>query len=264
MLTVAMPRRTALLPVGWVLGSGWLSREARALELGDDDAAARALADGRADLALLDPLFWARSRASYRPVPRTAVSLGPGGGDMLLAGRVRLDGLERVASPPLPPRTSEEAVARALVREYLGVSEPLLMGEGDAVVEGEQGRIVAGVEALIEQPYEYVESASRAWWITSGGPWVRALAVERPDSPPGPDAEALFKDVARLLGEQGESVAAALGREHGGEEARWLELLRALNLAYGAEERKGLSALLARAARLRLSPRVEDSALPRY
>ena len=263
MLTVAMPRRTALLPVGWVLGSGWLSREARVLELGDDDAAARALAEGSADLALLDPLFWARSRASYRPVPRSAVSLGPGGSDMLLVGRVRLDGLERVASSPLPPRTSEEVVARALVREYLGISEPLVIGEGGAV-EGEQGGIVAGVDALTEQPYEYVESASRAWWITSGGPWVRALAVERPDSPPAPDAEALLKDVARLLGEQGESVAAALGREHGGEEARWLELLRALNLAYGAEERKGLSTLLARAARLRLAPRVEDAALPRY
>jgi hypothetical protein len=261
--SIAMPRRTALLPVAWVLRSGWLPSEPELLELEDDGAVGRALLEGRAPLALLDPLHWARDRSAFRPVPRTAVTLGPGGSDMLLLGEVRLDGLERVTAPPLPPRTNEEAVPRALVREYLGVSEPLGVGQ-EGTVSGEEGRIVTGTDALTEQPYEYVESLSRMWWILSGAPWVRALPVEAASTPPGGDAESLLREIARLLDQQGETVAAGLAREHGGEEGRWLALVRALGLSYGAEERKGLSALLAQAARLRLSPRVEDASLPRY
>lgn len=263
MTTIALPRRTVLAPVAWVLRSGWLGTDPEIIEAEDDDAVAAALSGGAADAGLLDPLAWARDRAAFRPVPRTAVALGPGGTDMLLAGAVRLDGLERVTAPPLPPRTSEEAAARAVVREYLGVQEPLGVGQ-EGSVAGEEGGIVTAPEALREQPHEHVESVSRAWWIMTGTPWVRALAVEPARAEPSPEIEPLFREIGRHLEQQAETVAAGLARERGGDEERWLDLVRALTLRYGAEERKGLSALLTRAARLRLAPKVEDAALPRY
>lgn len=264
MFSIAIPRqRTVLLPVIWMLRSGWLAADPQLLELEDDREVGGAVLEGRARIALLDPVHWARDRGAFRPVLRSSVTLGPGGSDMLLVGEVRLDGLERVSAPPMPGGTSEETVARALVREYLGVSEPLQIGQ-EGGVGGEEGRIVTGIQALSPQPYEYVEGVARAWWITSGAPWVRALPVEAATAPANGEAEALLKEIGRLLDQQAETVAAGLSREHGGEEARWLELVRALTLAYGAEERKGLSELLARAARMRLCPRVEDVALPRY
>lgn len=263
MTTIALPRRAVLAPVAWVLRSGWLETGPGVVEAEDAEAVAADIAEGAADAGLLDPLAWARNRAAFRPVPRTAVALGPGGTDMVLAGAVRLDGLERVTAPALPPRTSEEAVARAVVREYLGVQEPLGVGQ-EGRVEGVEGRIVAGTDALREQEHEHVESVSRAWWILTGTPWVRALAVEPAGAEPSPEVEPLFREIGRHLEQQAETVAAGLARERGGDEERWLDLVRALTLRYGAEERTGLSALLARAARLRLAPKVEDTALPRY
>lgn len=260
---LSMPRHTVLLPLAWVLRSGWVSVSADILEVDDDEAAVRALTAGSCSLALIDPLHWARNRAALRPVPRTAVTLGPGGSDMHLLSSVRLDGLERVTTPQLPPGTGEEAVARTLVREYYGVSEPLREAE-EGRVEGEEGRLVTGAEALRDQPFEFVESLSKAWWITSGTPWVRALVVERAGDAPEPTSESLLKEIERHLREQADTVATALARQYGGAEQRWLDLIQALSLSYGAEERKGLGTLLAQAARLRLAPRVDDAALPRY
>lgn len=262
-VVVAIPRRTVLYPIAWVLRSGWINTQAEVLDLDDDGAAAHAVSAGEATVALLDPLQWARQRVRFRPVPRVAVALGPTGTDMQLLSAVRLDGLERITSPQLPRRTSEEAVPRTLVREYYGLSESLQFHESGRV-EGPEGRIVTGMDALRNQQCEFVESLSKAWWIMSGTPWVRALAVEAADTPPNPGSEKLLKEVDRLLGEQEETVAAELAREHGGQEDRWLELVRALGLSYGAEERKALASLLTHAARLRLAPRVDDAALPRY
>lgn len=262
-IVVAIPRRTVLYPIAWVLRSGWISTEATVLDVEDDDAAAQAGSEGEATVALLDPLQWARQRAQFRPVPRVAVALGPAGTDMQLLSAVRLDGLERITSPQLPERTSEEAVPRTLVREYYGLTESLQFHESGRV-EGPEGRIVTGTDALSNQQCQFVESLSKAWWIMSGTPWVRALAVEAADTPPNPGSETLLKEVERLLREQEETVASSLAREHGGQEDRWLDLVRALSLSYGAEERKALASLLAHASRLRLAPRVDDAALPRY
>ncbi len=132
------------------------------------------------------------------------------------------------------------------------------------MIEGEEGRIVSGDDAMTAQQAPHAESLSRAWWIANGTPWVRALAVESATSEPDPNAETVFKEIGRLLREQGETVASGLCREHGGEQERWQHLVDAVGLGYGMDERKGLSALLAHAARLRLCPRLEETLLPRY
>jgi hypothetical protein len=262
-IIVAAPSRAILRPLLWVLGSGWLPAAVEVLETPDDRAASRALADGRAGLALVDPAHWAWERAALRPVLRSCVALGPAASDLLLLSEVRPDGLERVTAPPALAGTSEEAVAGRLVREYLGVQAPLELAEAGAV-GGPEGRIVGPPESLGPQPHEYVEGLSRQWWLLHGAPWVRALPVEAQDAPPDSGAERLLKDAARLLEAEAETAARELARAHGGDEARWLELVRALSFGYGAEERKGLGALLDAAARRRLCPRVEDAALPRY
>ncbi len=262
-MRVAIPGQPILAPVAWLLDSGWLAVTSEALTTGTDQEASEAVLGGQADIALVDPVYWARSRTRFRPVSRTAVSVTHEANDLLLLSAVRLDGLEAVSAPPALSGRSEEAVARTLVREYYGVEKPLQLSD-TGEVRDEEGRIVAGTEALQPQPHEYVESIPRAWWVLSGTPWVRALPVEDASGTPNPQAEAVIKDVARLLTQEAESVAAAVAKAHGGTEEAWLTLVRALNLSYGAEERKGLSALLAAAARLRLCPKVEDIALPRY
>lgn len=261
--SLVMPRRAILQPLAWVLRSGWLASDPEVIEVESDGAAVEALLERRAAVAIIDPVVWVSLRARLRPVARASVSLRPEATDMLLLSEVRLDGLERVTAPPAIAGTTEEVLARTLVRDYYGVTAPLDLTE-KGIVEGEEGRIVAGVETFTLQPYTHVESLSRAWWVMSGTPWVRALPVEAADAPVSPTAEALLGEAARLMGEQTETVARELAREQGGAEDMWLALLRGYNLAYGAEERKGLSALLASAARLRMCPRVEDVALPRY
>jgi len=261
--TVVLTRRAALAPIAWVLGSGWLASNARALLVENDAAVMRALAQADASLALIEPASWARNRSEVRIIPRVAVTLGPGGTDALLLGAVRLDGLERVTGPMAIGGTTEEAVARYLVRDYYGIAAPLVLQES-GTIEGDEGRIVSGDAAMSTQSAPYAESLSRAWWIASGAPWVRALAVEATASEPDSDAEGVFQDIGRLLREQGETVAAGVCREHGGEEERWQRLVDALGLGYGLDERKGLAALLAQAARLRLCPRLEETLLPRY
>ncbi len=261
--TVVLTRRAALAPIAWVFGSGWLEADARALVVDDDASVMRALTQGDASIALVEPASWARNRAEVRVIPRTAVTLGPGGTDALLLGAVRLDGLERVTGPVELGGTTEEAVARYLVRDYYGIAAPLVLQES-GTIEGDAGRIMSGDAAMSAQQAPYAESLSRAWWIASGAPWVRALAVEAADSQADTNAEALFRDIGRLLREQGETVAQGLSRERGGEEDRWQHVVDALGLGYGLDERKGLSALLAHAARLRLCPRLEDTLLPRY
>ncbi|MDQ3328861.1 MAG: hypothetical protein M3506_10110 [Chloroflexota bacterium] len=261
--TVVLTRRAALAPVAWVLGSGWLDSDVRALPVEDDAAVMRALTQGDASLALIEPASWARNRTEVRIIPRVAVTLGPGGTDALLLGAVRLDELERVTGPVEIGGTAEEAVARSLVRDYYGILAPVVLQES-GMIEGEEGRIVSGNTAMAAQDAPYAESLSRAWWIASGMPWVRALALEAATDEPDPNAEALFKEIGRLLREQGETVASGLCREHGGEEERWRHLVDAVGLDYGLDERKGLAALLAHAARLRLCPRLEETLLPRY
>ena len=262
-LTVAIPSRTILLPIEWVLQSGWLPSDPRVLSVDTDQAAARALEQNEAVVALVDPLYWARRRGELRPVVRTAVSLGPDGTDLVLLSAVRLDGLEQVTAPESLAGTSAEAVARTLVRDYYGVEAPLRLTQTGRV-GGEEGRIVADTDALSPQPYEFVENLSRAWWVMSGTPWVRALPVQSNTAPVDAQVESLFKEIARLLSQQSETVAHALAGSHGGSEEKWLDLVTALRLSYGAEERKSLSEVLRRASRLRLSPTVDDSALPRY
>ena len=261
--TLALPDRAILAPIAWVVGSGWLPSAAEAVEVGGDAEAAAALADGRAGVALVDPVYWAGRRRELRVVPRSCVGLSHGGGDLLLLSEVRLDGLEKVTAPPSIRGTSAEAVARTLVREYYGVESPLQISDEGAVGGGE-GRIVEGAEALRAESQPYVEDLARAWWVMTGTRWLRALPVERPDAPPDSGAEALLREVAALLAREAETVAAGVARARGGSEDRWLGVVRALSLAYGGDERKGLSALLAAASRLRLCPRVEDVALPRY
>lgn len=261
-ITLAVPRRTILQPLVWVLRSGWLSHFAGVVETEDDAEAASALRSGAASTALLDPVYWARNHSSLRPVPRSAVSLGPEATDLLLLSEVRLDGLERVTAPTSIAGTSEEVVARALVRDYYGVPSPLIL-TGDGAAAGDEGRIVTGVDALVPQTETFVESLSRAWWVMSGSAWLRALPVELSEAPVEPGLEALLKETARLLIQEAETVAAGLSRA-GGAQDRWLAVVRALSLSYGADERKALSALLARAARLRMCPKIEDVALPRY
>lgn len=237
--------------------------DVEALDAQDDAAAADALGSGQASVALLDPAYWARARTRFRPVSRSAVSVGPGGTDMWLLGAVRLDGLSHVTAPPDLAGRGEEAVARTLVRDYYGVENPLALRDTGAV-GGEEGAIVFDASAMEPQNQPYVESLSRAWWLFSGYPWIRALAVERADAPPDDRAEALLKEAGRLLAQEPETVAASVSSAEGGVEEHWLELVRALSLTYAAEERKGLAALLGYAARLRMCPKLEDTLLPRY
>lgn len=262
-VTIALPDRAILAPIAWVIGSGWLQSGAEAVAVRGDVEAAVALTDGRGDLALVDPVYWAGRRRDLRVVPRSCVGLSHEGGDMLLLSEVRLDGLEQVTAPPGILGTSEEAVARTLVREYYGVDAPLELSE-EGAVGGAAGRIVAGVDAVVPQTQPFVENLARAWWVMTGTPWLRALPVERPDAPPDSGAEALLREVAALLAREAETVAAGVATSRGGSEEQWLGVVRALNLSYGGDERKGLSTLLAAASRLRLCPRVEDVALPRY
>lgn len=261
--TLALPDRAILAPIAWVIESGWLPSGAEVVEVGGDAEAAAALADGSAGIALVDPVYWAGRRRELRVVPRSCVGLGHEGGDMLLLSEVRLDGLEKVTVPPSIRGTSAEAVARTLVREYYGVESPLELSE-DGAVGGGEGRIVEGADAMRPQSRPYVEDLARAWWVMTGTPWLRALPVERSGAPADSGAEALLREVGVLLAREAETVAAGVARARGGSEDRWLGVVRALSLSYGGEERKGLSALLGAASRLRLCPRVEDVALPRY
>ncbi len=263
-LLVVAPDRPVLAPILWVLRSGWLPQDAQAVTVPGDAESVAALAADPTGVALVDPACWARQRQALRPVLRTAVSLGPHGTDLLLLSRVRLDGLEAVTAPASLERTSDGAVVRALAREFYGVPQPVAFSVTYAHTGEPAGRIAYVTATEATGSYPHVESIARAWWLLTGGPWVRAMAVQAGEAPQSALAEAVFRETARVLKQEHESVARGVAGEHGGSEERWLDIIRGLSLGYGADERKGLSALLARASRAGLCPKLEDAQLPRY
>ncbi|MEJ7654137.1 MAG: MqnA/MqnD/SBP family protein [Chloroflexia bacterium] len=257
-----MPDRTILTPISWLLDSGWLEQDVAVYRVRDDAEAVEAVLGGRASAAFIDPLVWARSRSRLRPVLRHALAIGPGGSDLLLLSDVRLDNLESVSGPTEIVGTNEEAAARTLVRDYYGVPQPLALDD-DSAPKGAHGVVIAGDKAMRAHNYPYVESLARAWWVATGGPWVRALAVlaanNEDDAP-----ELVLRAASKLLAEESDSIAAQAARRSGGDEERWRTVVRALSLTYGADERRSLAASFASAARLRLCPPVEEVLLPRY